>query len=150
MPMGRKLTDDVSIGELLRMREEEGLSNYEIAQRVGVARNTIYRLIGKQPNGIRTPEGLRTTVNGRIDRGIAVREPKEDELIAAALVMEIRVVRLIGHGTRYEVNEVNGEVLVIRNDETAFKLEREELDDFINELQAIQRHTKQLSPMEAW
>lgn len=27
---------------------------------------------------------------------------------------------------------------------------REELDDFIKELQAIQRHTKQLSPMEAW
>ena len=49
MAKGRKLTDDVSIEELLLMRDEEGLSNYEIAMRVGVAKNTIYRLIGKQP-----------------------------------------------------------------------------------------------------
>jgi transcriptional regulator with XRE-family HTH domain len=149
MPTGRKLTDDVSIEELLRMREEEGLSNYEIAQRVGVAKNTIYRLIGKQPPHVRDSYGRQSAAKARNAAPVQNRRA-EEEIVPASLVMEIRVVRLIGHGTRYEVNEVNGDVLVIRNDETAFKLEREELDDFIKELQAIQRHTKQLNPMEAW
>lgn len=148
MPKGRKLTDDVSIEELLRMREEEGLSNYEIAQRVGVNYSTIHGLIGKQPRGIRTPAGVREAMNSRADGG--AKTSAKEEIVPAALVMEVRVVRLIGQNSHYEVNEVTGEVLVIRNDDVVFKLEQEELSDFIKELQAIQRHTTKLSPMEAW
>ena len=149
MPTGRKLTDDVSIEELMRMREEEGLSNYEIAQRVGVARNTIYRLIGKQPPHVRDSYGRQSTEKSR-NAALAQTRLAEEEIVPASLVMEVRVARLIGQNSHYEVNEVTGEVLVIRNDDVVFKLEQEELSDFIKELQAIQRHTTQLSPMEAW
>lgn len=43
----RKLLQDISVQELYRMRDE-GMSNQEIADAIGVTRNTIYRHIGKQ------------------------------------------------------------------------------------------------------
>lgn len=48
----RKLTDDVSMDELLQMRQD-GMSNQEIANRLGVSKATIYRHLGAQPKGIR-------------------------------------------------------------------------------------------------
>ncbi len=44
-----KLTDSVSISELKHMREVEGLSNAEIAKRIGCAVSTVIAHIGKQP-----------------------------------------------------------------------------------------------------
>lgn len=51
MGKGHKLLDDISVSEMMRMREEEGLSNYEIAMRLGVTPTTILRHIGRQPRG---------------------------------------------------------------------------------------------------
>lgn len=44
-----KLTESVSVSELKHMREVEGLSNAEIAKRVGCAVSTAIAYIGKQP-----------------------------------------------------------------------------------------------------
>lgn len=44
-----KLTDTISISELKHMREVEGLSNAEIAKRIGCAVSTVIDHIGKQP-----------------------------------------------------------------------------------------------------
>ena len=54
----KKLTDSVSISELLTMREQ-GLTNYQIAERLGVTYRTIVSYIGKQPEGLRAPMGSR-------------------------------------------------------------------------------------------
>lgn len=48
----RGILKDFSKTELLRMRED-GLSNREIADRIGCAYSTIYGILGKQPNGLR-------------------------------------------------------------------------------------------------
>lgn len=48
----RKLTDDVSMDELLQMRQD-GMSNQEIANRLGASKATVYRYLGPQPEGIR-------------------------------------------------------------------------------------------------
>lgn len=48
----RKLTDDVSMDELLQMRQD-GMSNQEIANRLGVSNTTIYNYLGRQPAGMR-------------------------------------------------------------------------------------------------
>lgn len=53
MARGIKLTDSVSISELMHMREVEGLSNGEIARRLGVHINTICKAIGPHPDGKR-------------------------------------------------------------------------------------------------
>lgn len=47
------MTDSVSISELMHMREVEGLSNGEIALRLGVHPNTICKPTGPHPDGKR-------------------------------------------------------------------------------------------------
>lgn len=49
----RGVLKDIDLGTLMRMRTEDGMSNREIAEKVGVTYETIHRLTGKQPKGIR-------------------------------------------------------------------------------------------------
>lgn len=51
-----KLTDSVSVEELLTMREC-GLGNAEIAKRLDTSPATIYKYIGKQPKELNKPTG---------------------------------------------------------------------------------------------
>ena len=46
---------DVSVSEMMHMREALHLSNREIAERLGCSSMTVYRAIGNQPEGIRAP-----------------------------------------------------------------------------------------------
>lgn len=52
MAQGIKLTDSISISELMHMREVEGLSNAQIAKKLDCHISTVYHLIGKQPREI--------------------------------------------------------------------------------------------------
>lgn len=56
----------VSISEFLAMREQ-GLTNYQIAERLGVTYRTIVSYIGKQPKGLRAPKGSRKGVKPLTD-----------------------------------------------------------------------------------
>lgn len=56
--MSKNLSASVSVSELLAMREQ-GLTNYQIAERLGVTYRTIVSCIGKQPKGLRAPKGSR-------------------------------------------------------------------------------------------
>lgn len=56
--MSKNLSASVNISELLAMREQ-GLTNYQIAERLGVTYRTIVSYIGKQPKGLRAPKGSR-------------------------------------------------------------------------------------------
>lgn len=49
MAQGIKLTDSISVSELMHMREVEGLSNAQIAKKLDCHISTVYHLIGKQP-----------------------------------------------------------------------------------------------------
>lgn len=51
----RKLSDEISINELLELRQED-LSNKQIADRLGVSPTTIYRYIGKRSMAVRKAE----------------------------------------------------------------------------------------------
>lgn len=53
MARGIKLSDSISISELMHMREVEGLSNGEIAKKLDVHVSTIRGLIGAHPDGKR-------------------------------------------------------------------------------------------------
>lgn len=48
-----KLSNSISVAEMMHMREEEGLSNGEIAKRLGIHINTVIKYIGKHPDGKR-------------------------------------------------------------------------------------------------
>lgn len=45
----QKITDTISVAEMLHMRNVEGMSNKEIAQRIGCAISTVIDHIGRQP-----------------------------------------------------------------------------------------------------
>ena len=51
--MNRSITQSVSVGEMLHMRNVLGLSNGEIAEKVGCSALTIRRAIGPHPEGKR-------------------------------------------------------------------------------------------------
>ena len=45
----QKITDTISVAEMLHMRNVEGMSNAEIAKRIGCALSTVIGYIGRQP-----------------------------------------------------------------------------------------------------
>lgn len=49
----RAIAESVSVGEMMHMREVLGLSNGEIAKKVGCCTNTVIRMIGPHPEGKR-------------------------------------------------------------------------------------------------
>lgn len=52
-----KLSKSISVAEMMHMRENEHLSNQDIAKRLGISSKTVYAYIGKQPAGMRKPWG---------------------------------------------------------------------------------------------
>lgn len=46
--MPRSLRNDISISEMLHMREQEHMSNTQIAARLGISKQTVWRYIGPQ------------------------------------------------------------------------------------------------------
>ena len=46
---------DVSVSEMLHMREVQHMSNREIAEKLDCSKATVYKMIGAQPEGIRAP-----------------------------------------------------------------------------------------------
>lgn len=49
----KKLSNSVSVSELMHMREELGMTNKQIAERLGISYMTVKRYIGNQPEGMR-------------------------------------------------------------------------------------------------
>lgn len=94
----RKLLQDISVQELYRMREE-GMSNQEIADAIGVTRNTIYRHIGKQDPKKKGKDQQPMTTNkmtqtekfmSRLEKSdIAHRKPQEAACEAAEEVAAV-------------------------------------------------------------
>lgn len=88
---------EVTATEMMRMREEEGLSNAEIAQRLDLHYATVHKYIGKQPEGIRAPMGSRKK---------PVEEPKPQSFIRLQSCFE----QYEGKYGSYAVDRVNKSV----------------------------------------
>lgn len=54
-----KLSKSISVAELMHLREVEGLSNGEIAEKIGCHINTVIKYIGKHPDGKRKKRKVR-------------------------------------------------------------------------------------------
>ncbi len=64
----RKVIDDVSIQEMHHMRDDELMSNSEIAQAIGCNEVTIYKYLGRQPSHIRK-KYTRKSASRNVDEG---------------------------------------------------------------------------------
>lgn len=79
----RAIAESVSVVEMMHMREALGLSNGEIAKKVGCCTNTVIRMIGPHPEGKRAkrkaqrplpplPKNWRTSLSGNVARRCSV------------------------------------------------------------------------------
>ena len=137
---GYKLTDEISIPELLKMRES-GMSNSEIAESLDVGYSTICHYLGK--GGPR-----RKTVRPAIT---PTREDAKDEPVEACLKMEPSEIRLTGAYGKYEFAPDGDSISVIIDGDYFFSVPRDQLSTFIRELQAIERNIgKVKTQLEVW
>lgn len=79
-----KLLDEVSVQELLNLRESEHLSNSEIAERLGVTAPTIWRLIGPAGKEYRRPPKPRVEKPVEEDYGAGIMPCGKDEHFIAS------------------------------------------------------------------
>lgn len=137
---GYKLTNEISIPELLKMRES-GMSNSEIAESLDVNYTTICRYLGKGGPS-------RKTVRPAI---MPTREDAKDEPVQACLKVEPSEIRLTGAYGKYEFSPDGDSISVIIDSDYFFCVPRDQLSTFIRELQAIERNMDKVkTPLEVW
>lgn len=134
---------DVSVGELLRMREDEEMSNQQIADALDVSYATVLHLIGKQPPQVR---GNRRYSIPKTNS--AVNEDAHDSADAeskpACLVVEDRTVVLKGIFASYEIPVRKKRIEIDCCECGSVQVPFDKLDDFVAELQAISRNMARL------
>lgn len=150
----RNLTKDVSISELMHMREE-GMSNKEIAERLDVSYITILRLIGKQPAEMTAaalhapkPKASKPAKVQASPKPASVAHSipatnKDDE--ETVLLVDERVTRLVGMFGNYEISDKEKEVHAELKNGTLI-LQFDELEQFVKELSAISKNLQKFAP----
>ena len=140
--MRKILGKEISKDEILRMREN-GMTNTDIANAIGVSYATVYRWLGKQPPAPKVTRSYQPAIQDKEPR---VPEPE------AALVVENRQIKLSGLFASYNVHAREKMVdVILEGETTAFSIKLEDLDILIRELVAIQRKTDDIRVgNEAW
>ena len=137
---GYKLTDEISIPELLKMRES-GMSNSEIAESLDVSYKTICNYLGK--GGPRR----QTRRAPHVQEGA----PTKEEPVEACLKMEPSEIRLTGAYGKYAFTPDEDSISVAIDSDYFFSVPRDQLSTFIRELQAIERNIgKVKTQLEVW
>ena len=139
---------DMSKTELLAMREQ-GMSNQEIADAVGVHYGTILNLIGKQPKGMRKPYTRRCNSSGA-GGGDAVHEETHE----ACLTIKRPAIEICGRKWKYRANVGQNMIEVFTApDVIPMTVDIEDLPQIIKELQAIARNADKITGgnvLEVW
>ena len=142
--MAHKLTRDLSYSELMTMRES-GMTNQEIADSLDTSYKSVLAVIGKQPKDLRKKPEFHVDQPRPTFGSEPVVEP------AACLVVANRQIELAGLFGSYTIPIQNKVVSVTIPDQGSVHIPFEQLDEFICELQAIQRKLPSLTnTAEMW
>ena len=134
----RSLLDDMTLSELTAMRDEQGMSNREIADALGVSYHTILKILGKQPTTLRKERTFHP-----------VKAP--DATKQAVLIVTERTHILQGEFGRYHVNSAASTVQVCLPEQTPFHLTFDQLSTLYTELAAILQQMEHIRlAFEAW
>ena len=102
--MKPKITEEISINEMRQLRAD-GLSNKEIAERLGICYPTILKYLGKQPKGLRTERRCNIPA-AQPEEAISVNRLKETARAFAGAASDFTIfanrVRIIRGGTAIE------------------------------------------------
>lgn len=147
--MRRSITHEVGVSEMRRMREEEGLTNNEIAERLDCSSQTVWRYIGPMPPEIvRAAKSMggrnRKKIPLQIDRietlPKAPTQPEPVEESPVYMLTQNEVITVLSTTRKYTIDkdlemvrvescEGDGELLLNYND----------IDTLIIELRMIRR-----------
>ena len=141
---GYRVLDEISISELLTMRNDQNMSNSEIAESLDISRSTVYRLIGSG--------GPRRAVIRRTSTPSLMHPEKEE--IPACLKVDAAPIYLTGAYGSYII-ERDGKSVYINGEADGYTVEGhisvDQLSTFIKELQAIERNIGNAQPkLEVW
>ena len=133
----RKLTDDVSMDELLQMRQD-GMSNQEIANRLGVSKATVYRHLGARPKGIRYSRMKVDTpaMSSKQDKQDVEKPAQASRLAPCRQVWD-------GKACRMEVDYIDGYISI--SPDTGDSWELDAIPDIISDLVSLMRCVKEAS-----
>lgn len=137
------INKEISVESMRYMRENEHMTNREIAERLGISVATVYNYLGKMPTELIREIRARAGSMGTKTRwgGVAsdqrVPAPPQEEPDAVLLVTG-RVIALKGESATYTINCGNSTVSCTIRDRV-FQLNLDELPAIIAELSAIQR-----------
>lgn len=141
---GYRVLDEISISELLTMRNDQNMSNSEIAKSLDISRSTVYRLIGAG--------GPRRAVIRRTSTPSLMHPEKEE--IPACLKVDAAPINLTGAYGKYTIDQDRKTVAVLAETEDWIlggSIPVDQLSTFIKELQAIERNIGNAQPkLEVW
>lgn len=144
--MRRALSYEVTQSEMRRMREEEEMTNREIAYALGISYGAVLKYIGPQPPHMRRVRGKRPA-----EKAAPVEEP-----VAACLALVNNVVEVKSTTRKYVIDRKAGIVTIYDCqgicETAAMDIDYAELTDFIAELKAIKNKIgEDISvPLEMW
>ena len=162
----RGLMKDMDKTQLLRMRDEEGMTINEIALRVGCSRATVQKILGPMtPEQKRARQALggkrgtdtrygRTAEGGySVERKMQSFKPQgeEPEPVKAVLAVKKSPIRLSGAFMHYTICP-GRELVEVETDEgrVLMQIPADKLEGFIEELTAIRKNIGKAQPMEMW
>ena len=138
----RSLLSDVTLAEIQAMRDEQGMSNREIAEALGVSYTTILKLIGRQPASIRKERQF-------VEPPKAVKSIDDDR--PAALIVAERTYHLQGELGKYDVYCAAETICLRLPEQTPITLTYAQAASLHAELSAILLRTDQTRfTFEAW
>lgn len=163
-PVNRKFMKDMDKTTLLKMREEQDMTNGDIAHAVGCSEVTIRNIIGAMPPEMRrrkfSENGKRNAINrSRAEGGYTVERKmqsfmpqcEEPEPVKAVLTVKRRDIQLAGAYMHYTVS-ASGSCVDVETEQgqVLISVPQDKLDVFIEELTAIRHHIGDVKPMEFW
>lgn len=126
----RGILKDIDMNTLMRMRTEEGMSNREIAEKVGVTYEAIHRIIGKQPKGIR--------YSAKATRGGENIEANVSS-VAKPPALPVKSFECSGEVVSFEVN---GDLVIAKSDKGEILLRKGELPMLVRDLMRLDETIK--------
>ena len=128
----RKLSKDVDMTTLYSMRDQ-GMSNQEIADTLGVSYMTILRYIGKNPNRAKRSTSVRKANPTNPDPVVSTKKYDQPDIVKeAALVSGDILYSMQGSVGTYEINPKEKTIRICKD-----KITYDELDTVITELSRI-------------
>lgn len=137
------------MSELMQMRED-GMSNREIADSLGVSYTCIKNYLGPQPKGMRKYRS-KGVVYGRVQN-----QPEPEPEVEPCLVIGNRVIIATGLAYEYEINCSTQTLTMYKPGDRNIRpmtwdLSFDDIDQVISELQAISRNiSKCKNTSEMW